>query len=445
MKIRRLASSPLTILFICAVVIYCIVLWHIYQNSEIAITGDAAEYIRSAHNLIDHHVIYCGDLSEPVNPDLFSRRLFMYPALIAFVIYLFNNYYLVIGLQMMLVFINVFLILTLLKEMNVSEKWSRICAAIYLIYPSQIIFTGIIMTEILLQSFLLSAFFFYSRFFRERTLMNLFLYNLMLMGAVATKPVMLYIWLPNIVVHLWAYAKERKRLILVFPAMLLILISAWSYRNERMTGVYHFSSIRNHNLLNYNIRSLLTVKYGQVEADRVIDDIEMHAEQRNTYPEKYDYLESRIKDILKEYPLEYAAHHMKGLLNFFLDPGRFELCAFFNCVESVSFSTLYNRYGYGAVFRYLMRAPVHMLIIILATAIINLALFVSFFYFIVARRRIEFECWAWLMMICAYIALITGPIGASRFRLPIFPFLVIIFALTRLRVSGIKSVGPLIY
>ena len=445
MKIRKTVSSPLTLLFICAVILYCIVLWHIYQNNEIAITGDATEYIRSAHNLIDHHVIYCGDLSKPVNPDLFSRRLFLYPALLALFICFFNNYYLVIGVQVLLVFFNAFMILRLLKEMSVPEKWSWMYAALYLVYPSQIIFSGILMTEILLQWFLLSAFYFFIRFFRERTLMNLLLYNLMLMGAAATKPVMLYFWLPNIVVHLWAYAKEKRWYILVYPAMMLILISAWSYRNERMTGVYHFSSIKNHNLLNYNIRSMLTAKYGADKADRVIDEIEESAEARRSYPEKYTYLESSIRDILKAHPLEYAVHHLNGLLNFFLDPGRFELYAFFKVDDTVSFSSLYNQYGYGAVFRYMLNAPIHILIIILVTAIINLALFVSFFYFIVARRKIDFECWAWLILICTYIALITGPIGASRFRLPIFPFLVIVFALTRHRGSDINSVGPLIY
>ncbi len=414
----RIKNHPLIFIFIFGAIIYLIAYAYTLGHLDIALAGDAGEYLKVAENFTKHGTFYCGDLNETINPDLYSRRLFLYPLWIA----IFRHVPLILFFQIILSMITGLLIMRILKFQKVKRKWIAAVLILFFLYPSQIIFTQMLMSEIFLQTLLVCAFYFLLLYVRRMKFIHLFVCNLFIAGAVATKPSLLYFWIPNVLLHICLFLKYRKTVILAFPLLMILVISLWSYRNDRLTGVYHYSSIKKHNVLNYNVRSFLIKRYDRETADRTIAAIETAAAEKGTYRAAYHEIENESWKIIKQHWLKYSIHHLQGGLNFFLDPGRFEIYNFFRVESSGSLFVLYTLSGYKGLIEYIKSAPELFVFMLLVTGVINLLLFISLIYFILKLPgEVVFNIY--IVLICMYVVIVTGPIGASRFRLPVFPFL----------------------
>jgi hypothetical protein len=233
----------------------------------------------------------------------------------------------------------------------------------------------------------------------------------------------------------WFYFRDRKKTILILPLIFILAVSCWSYRNYRQTGVFHYSSIKNHNLLRYNIRGFLTSKYDGEKAEQFITQINKEAVRKASYSEQYKFLENKIYDIIFSNVLSYSAFHLKGTINFFIDPGRFDLYNFLQIESSVSLLKLYHQHGFKAIFYIFKEIPLTLLVYLSAMSVINILFLGAVIYFIITPNRNRFYK-MFLLTVCLYVALLTGPIGASRFRLPIFPFLVLTLPLIIERLFG---------
>ena len=413
-----------SLIFIFAFVFYLIVLFYVLNNPQIALTGDAEEYIKEAENIFLYQTVYCGEFTKKIEPDLFSRRPPLYPFLIAMLLLVFRTFYSVLFFQIFLTIFNGFLIYKILDTRNVSQKWKTIVVILYLFYPSQIIFTNIIMSEILLQTFLLLSFYFFIKYFLDNRLVQLLLFNLCLVAAVLTKPIMLFFWIINIFLHLWLFFKDRRKIILFLPLMMIVTILVWSYRNYQRTGVYHYSSIKNHNLLNYNARGFLTAEYSSDYADEVITAIKNEAAEKGSYKETNSYFAKESLTIIKNNFFGYLCYHFRGMLNFLIDPGRFDIYNFLQIKQSYGFLKLFNQHGYKGIFIIFREFPVIIICYLLLMAVINILLLVSFLCFLIKPYPDKYYK-VYLLVICIYIVLLTGPIGASRFRIPIFPLILL--------------------
>lgn len=317
--------------------------------------------------------------------------------------------------------LNVWLIWKMLDALRISPGLRLIAIAIYLFYPAQIIYSHLIMTEILFQTLLTAAIFSLIHYLLGKRLLFLFLMNLFLSLAVLTKPVLLYFWIPNLAFHVWLFLRYRKPAILILPVIFVMTLLLWSYRNHERTGYFHFSSIKNHNLLYYNTHSLLASMQGEASADSFIATVEQETRDLN-FANANRKIEQICFNTIKNEWLTYGIYHLRGMTFFFLDPGRFDFYVLLGIQKQQGFLSDVRRSGLEGAANLIRSMPFSILICLVAVGMINLAIFVTFLRFIfLPSSIIEFK--VFLLMIVLYVAAATGPIGASRFRLAIFPYL----------------------
>lgn len=392
-------------------------------NSGPLLTRDSAEYISAAENLKNQGIFYAGNLTEPINPALYSRRPPGYPIFILLSRLFGNSDFSTVIFQILLIILNVILLHRILLQLNVKSSDHKLIIFIYLVYPSQIIYIFSIMSEILLQTLLLLSLFFMLRFLSGKKWPYLLFYNIAISAAVLTKPVLLYFWIPSTLFQAWLAVRYHRKLIFIYPLLMILTISLWSYRNYNVTGYYHFSSIKNFNLLYYNTYSFLLNRYGEEPAEKFLEHL--NTENRGVrFKAANRNIEKACFSVLWKNLPAYSFYHFRGSFLFFLDPGRYDLYHFLRIRQEQGFLYYISHDGISGIFKGVIKMPVAVRLYLLAMIIFNLIFIISVILFIV-RRKYSIEFWLFLLIVIFYFALITGPLGASRHRLPVFPGLLL--------------------
>jgi len=424
MKItKKQKINPSFWILSAAFLLHLVTLFYTIQKPEVTIFGDTLDYLKAAENLRTSGVLYSGDLEKPIDPALYSRRTLLYPLFIAFFSMIWKSNIFIILLQIGLNFLNVFLLWRILTLFNTSHKLKYVIIALYLFYPAQVIYTQIFMSEILLQTLLLFSFFFLINFLQNKRLFLLFLFNLFLTLALLTKPVLLYFWIPNLLFHLWLALHFKKRIIFLFSVIFIITALLWNYRNYQRTGYFHYSSIKNVNLFHYNTHGFLVSKYGQAHADSFVINIEQEI-QGQTFASASKKVEKTCVKTLTNDWFDYSFYHFRGVIFFFIDPGRFDIAQFLGFTDRTGFLYYINKYGLKGIPKLITNTSKLIVIFLFVVAILNVLLFISFLYFIFLKIPL-IEIKIFLILMITYIAVLTGPIGASRFRIVLLPYLLL--------------------
>jgi hypothetical protein len=130
--------------------------------------------------------------------------------------------------------------------------------------------------------------------------------------------------------------------------------------------------------------------------------------------------------IIREHPGEYARLHLAGVLHFFLDPGRFDLYRFLSREDETGRGLLaeFSRGGYRGLLEHVRVSPPAILALFGVILLFNGIKFVSLL-FLATDGRVSLATRAFLLLVVFYLALLTGPIGASRFSVPVHPLLLV--------------------
>ena len=386
---------------------------------------DSEEYIQSAQNLIQQGSFYCGDFDEPIRIDNFSKRPPVYPSIIA----VFGNGGWLMLMQTLLSLFNLYFVLRICKKLYPSINLYLVLLPFLLFYPAQYIYANAVMAEILFQSLLLGMLIMLMEFLNDSfsTVLKYFsLYTLLLLLAIWTKPIMyLFVFVHLIGGGIWLW-KKRKVSIAVFTLLPLLLVGLYMGWNKERTGYFHFSSIQNLSLLQYSTTYLLISKYGEKEGYRMADEILFRSLEKETYELEQKSLQQDCMDTLLSNPFRYAVLHLKGMSNFFLDPGRYDLYAFFKVDDKGGEGMLkaFSEDGYTGIGRYLLRQPLGWLFLLGIIFLFNLAKLVGLIAFTFNGDVSQRKRWIILTFIL-YTAMLTGISGASRFAVPIFPLMMI--------------------
>lgn len=402
-------------------------LWIYGQNSpEIRKTADSAEYTRAATNLLKNGTFYSGRQVSDQNPAHFSRRPPLYPLLIASLRTVHKDPGLIVLAQVLLNFLGAYLLWKILGTLEVRRPLQLALVAFYLFYPTQLIYSHFVMAEILLQLMLLSSFFFFIRFHKTRRWHHLALCNLLLGLAALTKPVLVYFWFPNLLFQAWLLWRTGKQKYLVLALLPLFFVTLWSYRNYVHTGYFHFSSIKNSNMLHVNIRGLVRSAEGMQASITATRDLQQQVRQTDSFAEASNTIERAFFETAfanwKMLPFIYA----RGSLFFFLDPGRFDLYEFLDLSHNFR-SYAFLKGGIRNFVDRLGELPPFVSFYLLFVGTLNLFLLAGFTYFSLSRRY-PVEIKGFVLILVGYVLLIVAPTGLSRFRLCIVPFLLVALA-----------------
>ncbi|MEM6347100.1 MAG: hypothetical protein AAF927_24665 [Bacteroidota bacterium] len=389
---------------------------------------DSQEYVKAADNLRQEGTLFSGDLNaEPLRIDHYTKRPPLYPTLLALCQWGFGHEKYILLLQLFLSLFNLNLVWQIGKLMGWKRKPYWLLGLLLLLYPAQVIYANLIMTEILFQTEICLLVYGSMLAYRSRNLKIFAGLVLLLILAMLTKPIMYLFGLPMLIVwSIWAW-QWKKPLILAFG--LLPLLFVWGYQewNESRTGFFHFSSIQNLSLLQYTTYNLLQNTYGPELALHKADSILYASLEITDYGESQRYLQGACFAVINQHKGEYVFFHLKGMFNFFVDPGRFDLYHFFGweTVGGEGLQIAFSRGGYRGVLNYLADQPLARLIFLLLIALANAFKLLCLLVFPFLKKV---SLWDRVLIVgmILYIAGLTGVSGASRFAVPLFPLLLVV-------------------
>lgn len=383
--------------------------------------GDYKEYLAQAENIGNHGNWYAGDLNAEINPDLYSRR----PPLYGFAIFVIKSVahtdYAVTFVQSCLSILNIAGLLKLLKKHRFRIPRNKILLAILLFYPSQFIYCNFIMSEIFFQTFLFWSFFYFVRFVRDCKPGDALIFNTLLALAALTKPVLYLFWILNSALVLIIIFKTKSSFApLIYSLILPAAVLAVCLYNYGNTGYFHYSSLRHSNILEFHSRFLIINESG-IDSAMSKNESEIAALDTITDHKTRSLEAERLgREVIMDNFANYLRFYFRGCLNFFTDPGRFDIGEFFR-ISPPKGAGIYYRYlkdGYKGVVQYLLELPLLFTAYLAAVFLINILLIASSVSFVFDKSNGVYIRMYFLMLIL-YLCAMTGIVGALRYKLPV--------------------------
>ncbi len=387
--------------------------------------ADSAEYLKQAENIKSSFSFYCGDLAKQIDNDLFTRRPPVYALLIAAVKFVVNSDFAVLFLQSLLSILNLTGLYILMRGAG-YEKYSFAAIPLFaLLFPPQAITSNFIMAETLLQTIVFWTFYSFVKYIKTKELKYIFYFNLLLAAGVLTKPVLLYFWIPNILFSLYLYYKNRKVTIIAASAILPAVILAVCLFNLGKTGYFHYSSLKDNNLLYYNGYFILVNTKDIETANKEIEETQKYLFGIQDYKQMSEERERLGTELVMNNKMTYAKLHLKGVLNYFFDPGRFDFLNFtgrLNEKNNEGMMFIFAKEGYIGVLKQLIKQNPGLLAYLVLVFLMNVVLFVGFIVFLI-RKNVEFEIKLFAALLVFFLGFMSGPLGTLRYKIHVIPLM----------------------
>jgi uncharacterized membrane protein SpoIIM required for sporulation len=389
------------------------------------LTRDSTEYEFAAQNLLRNGHWYAGDPVTWADPEridfrLFSKRPPGYPLFLL----IFSHPVLLLLAQILASLLGIWLgYRIMLKDKSTPRSTSfwRIAACALLLSPAQFYYSGFVMSDLLLQTFVLLCLFFYGKWHDEKRSKWLWASSLSICTALLLKPVVLPLAFVLGAVALML-AIRNKRLFYLIYGLPLLVWAGISLQNQSYSGKFEYSSIGAINTVQYNGRVVLSRVWGADSAEKMLEPYMFIPRSKQAYEHWKTQSNALGKQVLKDHPLSYIKFHLLGSLRMPLDPGRFEWALLKGDpqAEEGGFLNAFSSGGWKGLLLQLRQNPLVFLLILLMAA--NGLRFLFFLWNAWTSRRNHLHVMATLFIV--YFILIAGPIGASRFLLPVLPLII---------------------
>ncbi|MEX0986519.1 MAG: hypothetical protein WD052_03495 [Bacteroidales bacterium] len=385
--------------------------------SQNYLLDDSKEYINTADNLITEGILYCDDPEGDTDPAFYTKRTPGYPLFLLPVRLVTGSLVPVIILQMLL---SIGAILIMLKIFKPGKNSRYLLIALVALFPAQFIYANLVMSEILFQFVVMAAVAVFFRYIQTKKIKVLWYYQLLIITGILIKPVLYLFVIVNILLFIYLYFRTRQRLVIISSLVPLIFVIIFGGINQHRTGYFHISSIQHINLVDYNLYFYMMNREGKEKAMEKREQIHEECNRHLNYRDQAICLSKSATDYFREDLKAYGLFHAKGMVRFFLDPGRFDLYHFFGIKSEPGRGFLYqlNNGGLRGAWDYFLAQPVLIILLLLLIAMVNLLRLVGFLFFLFNRQfNIEFRLF--LLLLTGFLAFATGPLGASRFMLPV--------------------------
>ncbi len=422
---RKYITHPLSIFIIFIHVVYFFIALKIGSIYLV----DSYGYLNQTKNILAHHSWYAEDWNAPMLIDYFTIRPPLYAFFIIACKFIINSDYFIIFTQGLMSIFNFFLLWRLLKKFNIPQKNINISiAAALLFFPSQLIHVNFIMTEILFQTLLMGVFYFSAKTIQLPNHANIFKIAVLLSLAMLTKPVIFLFGIVLFVFFLVLFWKKNKLILLPF-LLLPITYHLFCLQNKHTTDFYHYSSIKIMADLRVNARYILATKYGEDSSAAFCSKVFYEANTMKSYEVRYHYIETRCNEVYTQNKMVFALLYAKGIIATFIDPGRFDLSLFFGLQNNSSQGLFHrlNTEGVKAIPDILKQSPLFLLSTLFFVLLWTIILFISVLVFVFDKKT-DSLLRILVFIFIAYIPLVTGISGLCRYRIPIYPEFIFVFA-----------------
>ncbi|HAV25322.1 MAG TPA: hypothetical protein DCX01_04005 [Bacteroidetes bacterium] len=391
------------------VLLVCISLFISRFSHEHSNTNDGKEYTYAAHNLLHNNTLYSGNLDAELDYRLFSKRTVGFPLILLFQ---HINPYILAVFQILLILISFFLGLQLLRHYTLKRQAFLLYSIGFITQLAFLLHVGFVLSDLLLASLisiLVLIYYTSKSSFKVKTIAISVLWA----SALLVKPILLpTAWLsPLIFVFILVKHKKAEPFTLL-PFLAFLVFSFFNYTS---TKIFEYSSISTINLTQYNAKLAMAKKYGYDSAQHFVNSPSLAIPR--TEAEYSSYLanakEMGVSAILKNLTA-YTQVHILGCIKTIVDPGRFELYTFFNETTNETSLTemMFSRNWNGI--KKSLSANYWLIIVLLVSTLFSLLKFLGFVFCLRSGKEMKF-----LLLTIAYFVVITGPVGAARFFLPV--------------------------
>lgn len=411
-SVYRLSS----VLIIC---IHLVLLVYQWINKH-AYTIDSYEYLFLAKNILTEGQFYAADLSKAIDIDYFTKILPLYPLFL--IIVSFGSFSLesIIFAQTLVSLLTLFLFEKYFLRDRINAKQLALFSLFIIITPSYFIYSKMVMSETLLLLFIVLFMIGYDKINTKTSLLKLNLNGFSLITLFLTKPVF-YLFFPIYSIFLYLKTKNIKKVSIVIGLILFCLLTYMGYNYHR-TDYFHFSSIQRMGFVSFNTFYYQIQELGFEEAHTYTDSL--HALAKSNFPNDYKAYTSFLMDksiaFCLQHPVNYSIYYAKGILVFFLDPGRFDIYNFLGWDKwgQDGLMTLIRTEGFSGIFSYLKQQPLPVLIFLSGVLFANLIKLIGFIIYLFGFKSLKLIDF-FMISIILYVAILTGPLGAARYSLPI--------------------------
>lgn len=390
---------------------------------------DSGRYRLAAVNLVQHGQLYAqkwpGKIPYRQAAQEFTIRPPGYPVMLA----IFGNAscpWLVLLVQngLSLLTLGVVLRWWARRVEPLPKQWLG-ALALTLTFPAQVIYANAVMSEAFLQAILLALVTATDAFCRTGKLRYWMGVAGAVMLALLLKPVccLLAVGMGGAGLVL-GWCRRRPQLLIVgmLPSLVMGGYMGWNYQR---TGYFHFSSITEINLLHYNAAGVVRQVHGPVAEAAWVDEVLRAANAQKSFAARQRLIQTGAEAVVLAHPWVYARQHALGMGAFFLDPGRFDVSEFLG-LAPLAGGGLLAQVRAGGWWQAIGRLPLGLLaglLVVLLANIARLVLAVRGFRRL-GRGPAAWQTGRWVAVgLLAYLALLTGPLGAARFLMPAWPLL----------------------
>ena len=316
-------------------------------------------------------------------------------------------------------------------------EWGLAVSGI-LTFPAQFIYASAVMSETLLQASVMAMVVAALAFIKNPKLK----YEVAGAGAVIVALLLKPIFYPLAFLATilavcigWRYRRPAVAAVGFLPVVVVGLYMLW---NQQRTGYFHFSSIAEINLLQYNAAGVLRQVAGLEVEEKWVTQV---VERANTAPDfatRQRFIQAQARAMLAGHAGLYARQHAQGMATLFLDPGRFDLS---QCLgwAPLAGGGLLTQARQGRLWQAATSLPwgqLGLLGLILLANVARLWLAVRGFWRLqYGNVMLRYGRWVAVGLLL-YVAALTGPLGAARFLVPVWPLLL------GLALAGLSSPEP---
>lgn len=415
-ELQFFIASSIIVLLHAAFFLYAL------KQNNFYLQPDSSEYLNQRDNLIDYGSFYQGKKEDVHRWYLETRR----PPLTGIVLAAIkkisaSDIAILIFQNLLSCFVLIYLLKILIKHYPDFNLLLLIPPLIF--FPAQMIYTNFIMAEMLFQALIFAALF--SLLQNEKKLSLFFVFITL---AAFVKPVLYLFWIPAFIAIL--VFKRKLSLNPVHCSGVVIMAVAvllFSWFNYQRTGVFAFSSASESFLPDYVALPVLHYAEGKENAIKIHATIQQNALQKKSYPEYHRLLINESIGVVKDYPFTAAVLWIKGMVVFFTDPGRWDVLTFRNkkpAEHQEGFFHHLKLQGLKKAVGHLFRQGMGFTFFSIAGTLVHLFALLCFMVFL-RDEKYPFAFRLMAGLIVFYLALMTGPIGSARYRMAVFPVIML--------------------
>lgn len=362
-----------------------------------------------------------------------------YPLLVAFFYYLFGlgGAWLVLIFQIILDLITIYLVYLIGKRISSSLWVGPAAAFLYAVSFPTALYSSLLLTEIPFAFFIVLTVWLLIQALgqSQKSFWLLGASGLTLGIATLIRPITQY--LPIVIVLFWlAVAVYQRKIswriiggVALFLFIFILVIFPWLIRNKNLYGYWSLSTVQGLNLCFKNASYLKS----DIEGISIAKAQEYFEHEREGYKNPFTGLRNCQRKAIK-YILSNLNHyiplHLKGTLNMFLGVGRADVLYLLG-EEVPGKDFMQGNLAKRIIEEIKISKEQYFLIPLLAArqALEYLFLLIAIVVLLVKKKAGDRKIYTVLILLfIAYLALVVGPLGYSRFRIPIVPLYLVFSA-----------------